>query len=776
MSRAMKCYWSNRTLGGLWLLSWLGVCWIGPLSAAEEVPKPPAVESPTTPLPIDMSSGMQKTVEQLAEAARKSVVVISVAGRDGNRQGLGTGFVISSDGLIATNQHVISEGRAISVQFADGKSVPVTAIHATQRASDLAIIKVDLTELPALPLGDATTLKQGQTVVAVGNPHGLKHSVVAGVVSGKREIDGREMIQLAMPIEPGNSGGPLLDLQGRVQGVITMKSLVTNNLGFAVMINALQPLVDKPNPIAMEKWLTIGALDARDWKTLFGAQWRQRAGRIVVEGLGQGFGGRALCLSTKPVPAIPYDVRVQVKLDSEDGAAGLVFHADGADRHYGFYATNRKLRLSRFDGPDVFAWNVLQEKPHAAYRPNDWNTLRVRVEKDRFQCFVNEALVMESTDTQLAGGAVGLAKFRETTAEFKHFAVGDNLPLLTPPAAQIQRILESVASVTGTVPPGDELVTKLLPEAGAEADILRQRARQLEQQAEQLRKLAATVHQARIREQLVRLFEQSEDKVNLAHAALLVAQIDNEDLEIDGYLTELDRLTQELQTKIPADATADLKRTILNTFLFEEHGFHGSRGDYYNKSNSYLNEVLDDREGLPITLAIVYLELGQRIGLDMTGIGLPSHFVVEQLPAKSPREFIDVFEGGTILTRADAGTLVLKNTDQALRDEQLTPISKKAIIIRVLGNLMGLAREAQDPAAMLRYIETLVALDSEASQERWFQAVLRYQTGQLASAQKDVLWLLARAPEGIDLVRVRELGEVIQQQLDEQAAAVAPAP
>src|SRR5207244_7217958 len=124
-----------------------------------------------------------------------------------------------------------------------------------------------------LPLGDSATLKDGQAVVAIGNPQGLTHSVVAGVVSGKREVDGRPMIQVAIPIEPGNSGGPLLDMQGRVHGIMTIKSLVTPNLGFAVAINSLKPLLQKPNPVPMAAWLTIGALDADEWQPLKGGRW-----------------------------------------------------------------------------------------------------------------------------------------------------------------------------------------------------------------------------------------------------------------------------------------------------------------------------------------------------------------------------------------------------------------------------------------------------------------------------------------------------------------------
>ena len=223
-------------------------------------------------------------------------MVVSFTGRDNKTVGLGSGFVISADGLIATNLHVIGEARPIFVQTADGKKHPVTEIHATDRVMDLAILKIAATNLQPLLLGDSTTLEQGEDIVALGNPEGLTFSVVRGVVSGRRDIDGKPMIQLAIPIEPGNSGGPMLDRFGRVHGILTMKSLVTRNLGFAVEINALKPLLKQPNPIPLSRWLTIGTLDSREWQTLFGANWRQRAGRIQVEGMGDGFGGRSLAL------------------------------------------------------------------------------------------------------------------------------------------------------------------------------------------------------------------------------------------------------------------------------------------------------------------------------------------------------------------------------------------------------------------------------------------------------------------------------------------------
>lgn len=205
-----------------------------------------------------------KTVEEIAEQLKPSICVITARGREAKRENLGTGFVVSADGLIATNSHVIGEGRPISVEFADGRKFDAVAVQAHDTRKDMAIIKIDAKDLKAIPLGDSDALKDGQAVLALGNPKGLKHSVVSGVVSGTREIEGRKMIQIAIPVEPGNSGGPLVDMFGRAQGIITLKSLVTENLAFAGSINDFKPLLKKPNPVPMAAWVTIGALDPKN--------------------------------------------------------------------------------------------------------------------------------------------------------------------------------------------------------------------------------------------------------------------------------------------------------------------------------------------------------------------------------------------------------------------------------------------------------------------------------------------------------------------------------
>jgi len=713
-------------------------------------------DEPTKPKPAEPPSAsgknpLDKTVEQLAETVRKSAVVIRVTGRDGQRQGLGSGFVVAAEGLIATNLHVIGEARPISVQFEDGKRHEVIAVEAFDRALDLALLRVNASDLTPLPLGDSDQLKQGQSLVAVGNPRGLAFSVVSGVVSGLRKIDGRSMIQVAIPVETGNSGGPVLDMQGRVQGILTVKSLVTANLGFAVTVNSLKPMLQKPNPIPMERWLTIGALDPKEWKSIYGGRWRQRGGKIFVDGAGTGFGGRSLCLSQRPIPEMPYEVAVTVRLDDESGAAGLLFHADGGDKHYGFYPSAGQLRLTRFQGPDVYSWRILHQEGSPHYKPGDWNMLKVRIEKDKFLCFVNDHLVLESTDGGLTAGQVGLAKFRNTQAEFKHFQIAKEVRAAKIPPDVMKRIARSLDSLpAGETSPG-ALIQSLVPDAPASITLLRDRAKLLEQQAAQFRTLALAVHHRQIHEEIRKVLQVGENEIDLIHAALLVARLDNDELDVDAYRKEVDRMAREIAAGLPADASEKIKLAALNKYLFIENGFHGSRHDYYNKSNSYLNDVLDDREGLPITLSVLYLELARRIGLQVVGVGLPGHFIVRYVPSKGDPQLIDIFDGGKSMSKEDVARIVQDFADRPVEDKDLTAVTKKTILVRMLQNLRGLAERNRDADAVLRYLDTILIITPDAPEERGSRAILRAQIGRNKEALEDIDWLLEHRPAGLNV-------------------------
>jgi regulator of sirC expression with transglutaminase-like and TPR domain len=706
------------------------------------------------------SLGANWIKQRLAESS-PSVVMITVEGRDGRQAGLGTGFVVDSRGLIATNYHVIGEARPIEVRLEDGRELPVTEVYASDRQLDLAVVRVAAEGLRPLRMAkDEPAMQQGDAVLALGNPMGLRHSVVSGIVSGQRDIEGRRMLQIAIPIEPGNSGGPLLDRDGLVRGIVTMKSAVTANLGFALEVQALRGLLERPNPIPMTRWKTIGSLNPQDWSTVFGSRWEQRAGQILVSEPGDSFGGRSLCLWQRELPAQPHELGVQVRLSDEAGAAGLVWHADGKDRHYGFYPTAGRLRLTLFEGPTVYSWQILEEFTSPHYRPGEWNHLKVRLDGSRAQCFVNDQLVLERTLEGPQSGQIGLAKFRDTQASFRQFRVA---PQLAPARLDDERLRKSREQLAA-VPLNDWAATAsldtLAADSAAARAVLEQRVAELEDQTQQLRRLAKDVHTREV----VRLLEESlaapPASFDLIRAALLISHLDNPDLEVDAYVQMVDRMAAEVSSAAGAEAAPADRLAALDRYLFQEGGYHGSRTNYYHAANSHLDRVLDDREGLPVTLSVLYMGLARRVGLDVDGVGLPGHFVVRWRPTDREPTWVDPFDGGKRLTAEDIRRFYqVDQGGEAPPDDLATlePMSPRSVLVRMLRNLLGVAQQNQEHEAMLRYLETLVALAPDDASLRGMRAVVRHQNGRKQAAVEDLDWFLQQRPEGIDPEAIEQL-------------------
>lgn len=674
------------------------------LAACRGEPTPIAAEPVAT-----STTSYELRVSEVAQTAAKAVVTLYVGDRGGTERAMGSGFVVGADGLVATSLHVIGEGRPIAVELADGRRFDVTSIRAFDRSLDVALLRIDADGLPTLPIGDPTTLGQGDPMLALGNPLGFERSVVPGYVSALRELEGRPMIQLAMAIEPGNSGGPVVDLAGRVHGVVTMKSMVTDDLGFALRIDAVKRLHAQPNPVTMSRWLTLGALDPAKWTERFGARWRQRAGRIVVDRPGHGMAGRSLLLQNRTAPKLPYTVQADVRLDDEDGAAGIAFASDGDQVHYAFYPTRNRLRVTRFMGPQVFQWRILFDAPSDAFRPGEWNRLAVRHEGDRLVCYVNDHRVAEIVERTLPAGRVGFVKFRDTSAQMKHLQVSSD----------------------GAAP------------AVSPVEALKRQARELEWQATQLRRRAQERHEALVHEALVRAIE----KPDLLRAALLVAKLDDEEVDVEAYVDRVAQMAEAIRKDLDPRATPAERLAALDTYLFEENGFHGSRDEYHHRANSYLSSVIDDREGLPITLSVLYMAIAERLDVEVHGVALPGHFVV-----RYGQTLIDPFDRGAVLPASAAAALVNRHARRRVREEDFAPVPARDVVTRMLRNLVGAA--ATEPADQLRYLDALLAVDPNAAVERYRRAQLGARAGRVPAAIADLERLLADEPEGIDLTEI----------------------
>ncbi|HBO50913.1 MAG TPA: hypothetical protein DD471_02935 [Planctomycetes bacterium] len=691
-------------------------------------------------------------IESLIRQTRQSVAAITSSGRDGGTSGVGSGFFVGSEGYLVTNFHVTGEGRPFTITLPGGKKLKPREIIAVDRESDLIVVKVEGKAPKGLKLGDSSMIRTGQEVLTVGNPLGLNNSVARGVIAEERQLEGRDMIQVAMPIEPGNSGSPLVDEGGRVIGIIAIKS--AQSIGFAIPSNTLKRLLANPDPMSIKRWLRIGSLDKRVWEVATpGGSWRQRAGRLISSGTGTGFGGRMVCLSTAKEPGETFEVSVDVKLEDEAGAAGLVFHSSGSDRHYGFYPTNGALRLTRFLGPTLFEWTVLATVPCPDYQPGEWNNIRVKIQAHEITCSVNGTEVISLEDQELGTGRAGLCKFRTPSAEFRRFKIGKEIPSPILAAGDREKVRKLASEIDPRRPPSPEIVESL---AGYGAPVIRElkaRSRELEKEAFRIKHLSTLVHQRLIEKSLARILGKPDDDFNLVHAALLLSKADNPDLETEPYLRLLDRFAEELKDRLDGVSAPEERLKGLIIYFNSDLGFRGSRMEYYSKANSFLNEVIDDREGLSISLAVLFIELARKAGIAIEGIGVPRHFIVRHKPPGGKTSLIDVFDKCKMITLEDAARL----SGTRLAEADLVPGSKRDILERMVRNLINVATLEQDIQALMRYLDLALVIRANSAIDRWQRAVLRSRTGQPAGAASDLDWLIENHPEGIDQGSVESL-------------------
>ena len=217
-------------------------------------------------------------------------------------------------------------------------------------------------------------------------------------------------------------------------------------------------------------------------------------------------------------------------------------------------------------------------------------------------------------------------------------------------------------------------------------------------------------------------------------------------------------MAREISVKLPADADNSIRLDALTKYLFAENGFHGGRSDYYNRANSYMNQVVDDREGIPITLSVLFIELAKRIGMkSVAGVALPGHFIAKYTSEQGEDRLLDVFNGGKPLTRAQASDIVTSYNGARLRDDQLKAATKREIIVRMLGNLLSVAQDTESAISSLRYLDLILAISPDSPVDHLDRARLRLQSGDSIGAKQDFKWLLDNEPPGIDLERITEI-------------------
>ena len=252
----------------------------------------------------------------------------------------------------------------------------------------------------------------------------------------------------------------------------------------------------------------------------------------------------------------------------------------------------------------------------------------------------------------------------------------------------------------------------------------------------------------------------------LAEGALLVALEAYPDLDVDAYRRRLDGMAETISARLGLELEPRRIVSHINACLFKEQGFRGNRRDYYDTRNSFLNEVLDRKVGIPITLSIIYLDIGRRVGLPINGVGLPGHFVV-QYGAHPEPFYIDPFHGGKLLSEQDCAARVAQIHGQDLpwQESYLDAVSDLHILARVLNNLKVIYVRKGAHELALGAVDRLILLKPDIPSEIRDRGLLRAQLGQLRRALEDLTTYLEACPEAPDAPAMRRHVAALQRGL-----------
>jgi len=266
-------------------------------------------------------------------------------------------------------------------------------------------------------------------------------------------------------------------------------------------------------------------------------------------------------------------------------------------------------------------------------------------------------------------------------------------------------------------------------------------------------------------EPFAEMIARPDTRIELARACLLIAEDAYPGLDVERYMTDIDRLGINLRASLPQDCGAETRVVALNRLLFEELGYTGNTRDYYDPRNSYLNEVIDRRTGIPITLSILYMEIGRRIGLPLEGVSFPGHFLV-RLKLRGGVLILDPFAGGDPQSEDDLRKRLERVIPRGAADpvpiaelplEQfLEAASNRQILARVLRNLKGIYREKDQPERMLQVLNRILVLTPEASGDLRERGLVYQRLEAFRAALHDLTVYLEREPDAPDAEDVRE--------------------
>ena len=254
---------------------------------------------------------------------------------------------------------------------------------------------------------------------------------------------------------------------------------------------------------------------------------------------------------------------------------------------------------------------------------------------------------------------------------------------------------------------------------------------------------------------------QDDAHIPLFEAALFIAQDDEHPLDLSTCLTDIDKFAMRLKHRLHADIAPIPKLRLLNNFFYQELGFSGNFNDYYNPDNSYLHKVMSTRRGIPISLAVIYMELAQQIGLDVKGISFPGHFLMK-LSIKTGDIILDPFNGASlsreeIEERLEPYFIHGRNPEDPPLASYLANATDRSILARMLRNLKAVYAEQPHWKEFLNVQQKLVILLPSEIEERRDRGLAYANLDCPNAALQDIEAYLAQCPQATDaeLLRMR---------------------
>lgn len=268
------------------------------------------------------------------------------------------------------------------------------------------------------------------------------------------------------------------------------------------------------------------------------------------------------------------------------------------------------------------------------------------------------------------------------------------------------------------------------------------------------------------RQRFFQEIQQPEEQIDLAKAALYIAQEEYPEIEPEEYLNALDTMASEILERLPQERYPLRVIQTINHYLYEDLGFRGNKNNYYDAKNSYFNEVINRRTGIPITLSLVYLELCKRIDFPMVGIGMPGHFLIRP-EFEDAKIYVDAFNQGEILFPEDCTTRLTQIYQQPIemQPEFLAAVNPRQFLGRMLMNLKVIYLNEGKIEQALGVIERILLLFPDSVNEKRDRGILYYHQQQWREAQQDLENYLEILPMAQDAGIIRQILDQMSQNM-----------